>query len=65
MIWEYLILGLVVAWAVYYLWRTLFQKKGCACGSCPSAKNMNCESQSLSQMCSQEENTEKRDKSNE
>lgn len=65
MIWEYLILALVVAWAVYYLWRTMFQKKGCSCGTCPSKKNMDCQSQSLIQMCSQEEKTEKRGNSSE
>ena len=37
MTYEHVILGLVVAWAVYFLWRTLFRNRGCACGSCPSA----------------------------
>jgi hypothetical protein len=36
MIWEYLIVGIVFGCAVYYLWRTLFQKRGCVCGPCSS-----------------------------
>jgi len=47
MIWEYLILAAVLAWAVYYLWRTFLKKKGCSCGTCPSAKQEGCASQDL------------------
>ncbi len=45
--WEYLILGAIVGWAIYYLGRTLLVRGGrggCSCGSscelegrCPSA----------------------------
>ncbi len=45
MIWEYLILAVIVAWAVFYLWRMFFQKKGCVCESCPSAKKDGCVAQ--------------------
>ncbi|MFO8083570.1 MAG: FeoB-associated Cys-rich membrane protein [Desulfobacterales bacterium] len=44
MIWEYLILAAALAWAVFYLWRSLFRKKGCSCESCPSANNDACQS---------------------
>ncbi len=37
MLWEYLILGVVLVWALFYLWRTFFKKKGCSCDSCPAA----------------------------
>ncbi|GAB6057524.1 hypothetical protein JCM31598_06410 [Desulfonatronum parangueonense] len=40
MIWEYLILGLLLAWAVFYIWKSFFKKKGCSCDSCPSATKM-------------------------
>jgi hypothetical protein len=55
MIWEYLILIAVLAWAVFYLWRTFFRKKGCSCGSCPSAKNTTCQSYGPGDECQQEE----------
>ncbi len=42
MTYEHVILAVVVAWAVYYLWRTLFRNRGCACGSCPSGVKENC-----------------------
>lgn len=41
MTYEHLFLGVVVAGAVYYLWRTLV-KKGCSCGNCPSAQKQGC-----------------------
>ena len=41
MTYEHLFLGVVVAGAVYYLWRTLV-KKGCSCGTCPSAQKHGC-----------------------
>lgn len=37
MFWEYLILVILLAWAVFYIWKTFFRKKGCSCESCPSA----------------------------
>jgi hypothetical protein len=37
MFWEYLILGVLLAWAVFYIWKSFFRKKGCSCDSCPSA----------------------------
>ena len=51
MIWEYLILAALLAWAIFYLWRTFFRKGGCACGSCPSAKSQGCPTQGTSAMC--------------
>ena len=42
MVWEYLVLAVILVWAVFYLWRTFFQKKGCVCDSCPSAKKDSC-----------------------
>jgi len=47
MSWEGLILAAVLAWAVYYLWRTFFRQKGCSCGTCPSAKQEGCAAQNL------------------
>lgn len=47
MFWEYLVLGVVMAWAVFYLWRTFFRKKGCSCGDCPSATKEGCAPQGL------------------
>ena len=40
MFWEYLILGVLLAWAVFYIWKSFFKKKGCSCDSCPSAPKM-------------------------
>ena len=40
MFWEYLILGVLVGWAVYYIWKSFFKKKGCSCDSCPSAPKL-------------------------
>ncbi|QJT10975.1 hypothetical protein [Oceanidesulfovibrio marinus] len=31
--WEYLIVALIVGWAVYFVWKTFFRKRGCSCGS--------------------------------
>ncbi len=31
--WEYVIVAVIVGWAGYYLWKTLFRKKGCSCSS--------------------------------
>lgn len=42
MIWEYLILFAVLAWAVYYLWLTFYKNKGCSCADCPAAKKSGC-----------------------
>ncbi len=42
MIWEYLLLAAALVWAVLYLRRVLFQKKGCSCESCPSAQKDAC-----------------------
>ncbi|HDQ40385.1 MAG TPA: FeoB-associated Cys-rich membrane protein [Desulfonatronum sp.] len=50
MIWEYLILAAVLAWAVYYLWRTFFKKKGCSCDTCPAATRQGCVSQGLNDL---------------
>ena len=55
MIWEYFILFAVLGWAVFYLWRTLFRKKGCSCASCPSAQNNGCQSYGPDHPCRQEE----------
>lgn len=54
MIWEYLILAAVLAWAVFYLWRTFFRKKGCSCGSCSTPKNENCQLYGLGDECQEE-----------
>ncbi len=40
--WEYLVLAVILGWAVYRLWRTFVQKKGCSCSSCPSAGKSCC-----------------------
>lgn len=45
--WEYLLLILLLAWAVFYLWRIFFRKKGCTCDSCPSAENNCCQTDNL------------------
>lgn len=58
MIWEYLILVAVLAWAVFYLWRTLFRKKGCSCGSCSTGKNNNCQMYGPGDACHQGEKQE-------
>lgn len=47
MIWEYLILLAVLAWAVHYLWRTFYKKKGCSCAGCPAAKKSACSIQGI------------------
>jgi hypothetical protein len=47
MIWEYLILAALLAWALFYLWRTFFAKRGCGCGQCPSAPEGGCPAQRL------------------
>lgn len=47
MIWEYLLLAVILAWAVYFLWRTFFKKKGCSCTSCPLSKEDGCASPGL------------------
>lgn len=31
--WEYVIVALIVGWAGYYLWKTLYRKKGCTCSN--------------------------------
>ncbi len=47
MMWEYLVLAAILAWALFYLWRTLFRKKGCSCGTCPASKKEGCAPQGL------------------
>lgn len=64
MFWEYLILFLLIAWACFYLWRTFFRKKGCACDSCPSAGNGSCGHRKLGIVLPEERGgeTKKRDR---
>eukprot|EP01022_Parablepharisma_sp_SALTPOND_P012959 TRINITY_DN1687_c2_g1_i1.p1 TRINITY_DN1687_c2_g1~~TRINITY_DN1687_c2_g1_i1.p1 ORF type:complete len:978 (+),score=228.69 TRINITY_DN1687_c2_g1_i1:6273-9206(+) len=31
--WQYLIVAVIIGWAVYYIWKTYARKKGCSCGS--------------------------------
>ena len=47
MIWEYVILFAVLAWALFYLWRVMFKKKGCSCGDCPASRKSACSSQGI------------------
>ncbi len=42
MVWEYLILAVILACAVFFLWRTFFRNRACACGNCPSATKESC-----------------------
>jgi hypothetical protein len=45
--WEYLVLAVILGWAVYRLWCTFVQKKGCSCGSCPAAGKSCCSPESI------------------
>lgn len=54
MIWEYLLLAVIVIWAIFYLWRTFVQKGGCSCSSCPSARKEECTSEEKLPSCSLE-----------
>ena len=51
MIWDYLILGAILAWALYYLWRTFFRKRGCSCGGCPSGSKVRCPVSAAAESC--------------
>jgi hypothetical protein len=53
MLWEYLVLGVILVWAVYYVWKTLFRKKGCSCESCPASTRQGCAQQTLGDLRSQ------------
>lgn len=35
---EYLIVGIIVLWAVYFVWKSFRPKKGCGCGGSCGAK---------------------------
>lgn len=42
MIWEYLVGGFILAWAVFYLWRLFTKKRGCTCDDCPASQQSCC-----------------------
>ncbi len=42
MFWEYLIVGLMLAWALFYLWRLFAKKRGCSCEECPASQQSCC-----------------------
>jgi hypothetical protein len=58
MIWEYLVLAAVLAWAVFFLWRTFAKKKCCTCETCPSSTKESCLKPGLGDLRQSPENEE-------